>query len=182
MRQDDETNQQDDRPSGQDNMTNRQDNRTSRQGNIENRHRVISDPYTAPQTSSIHAYDTRSSSKYNMYIKKLNLEKLRPAIPIFIKIMEWDTTKRYNVFKKMFQRKLISVLFEILKDNFSWLPWWNHDNTRNKIAKSLTLAPFTVALNKLVFLAFDFITHILSFLFSLLFTYYQVISVLVMLM
>ena len=76
MRQDDMTNQQDDRPSGQDNMTNRQDNRTSRQGDIENRHQVIFDPYTTPQTSSIHAYDTRSSSKYNMYIKKFNLEKL----------------------------------------------------------------------------------------------------------
>ena len=183
MRQDDTvTNQQDDRPSGQDNMTNRQVNRTSRQGDIENRHRVIFDPYTTPQTSSIHAYDTRSSSKYNFYIEKFNLEKLRQAVPIFIKIMEWDTTKRYNVCKKMFQRKLISVLFEILKDNFLWLPWWNHDNTRNKIAKSLTLASFTVALNKFVFLAFDFITHIFSFLFSLLFTYYQVISVLVMLM
>ena len=88
MRQDDMTNQQDDRPSGQDNMTNRQDNRTSRQGDIENRHRVIFDPYTAPQTSSIHAYDTRSFSKYNMYTKKFNLEKLRQAVPIFIKIIE----------------------------------------------------------------------------------------------
>ena len=84
--------------------------------------------------------------------------------------------------KKLFQRKLISVLFEILKDNFLWLPWWNHDNARNKIAESLTLASFTIALNKFVFLAFDFITHILSFLYSLLFMYYQVISVLVMLM
>ena len=88
-RQDDRTNRQDDRPSGQDHiMTNRQDNRTSRQGDIENRHQVIFDPYTTPQTSSIHAYDTRSSSKYNMYIKKFNLEKLRQAVPIFIKIME----------------------------------------------------------------------------------------------
>ena len=29
------------------------------------------------QTSSIHAYNTRSSSKNNMYMKKFNLEKLR---------------------------------------------------------------------------------------------------------
>ena len=72
MRQDDTTNQQDDRPSGQDNMTNRQDNRTSRQGDIENRHRVIFDPYTAPQTSSIHAYDTRSCSKFNIICTSKN--------------------------------------------------------------------------------------------------------------
>ena len=63
----------------------------------------------------------------------------------------------------MFQQKLISVLFEILKDNFLWLPWWNHDNARNKTAKSLTLASFTIALNRFVFLAFDFITHIFFF-------------------
>ena len=35
------------------------------------------------QTSSIHEYNTRSSSKNNMYIKKFNLEKLRQAVPIF---------------------------------------------------------------------------------------------------
>ena len=32
---------------------------------------------------SIHAFNTRSSSKNNMYIKKFNLEKLRKAVPIF---------------------------------------------------------------------------------------------------
>ena len=56
-----------------------------------------------------------------MYITKFNLEKLRQAVPIFIKIMEWDTTERYNVCKKMFKRKLISVLFEILKDKDDYL-------------------------------------------------------------
>ena len=37
------------------------------------------------QTSSIHAYNTRSSSKNNMYIKKFNLEKVQAgqAGPIF---------------------------------------------------------------------------------------------------
>ena len=35
------------------------------------------------QTSSIHEYNTRSSSKNNMYIKKFYLEKLRQAVPIF---------------------------------------------------------------------------------------------------
>jgi len=35
-----------------------------------------------------------------MYITKFNLEKLRQAVPIFIKNMEWDTTERYNVCKK----------------------------------------------------------------------------------
>ena len=58
-----QNNRQDDRPSGQDDMTNRQDNRTSRQDDIENRHRVLFYPNTAQQTSSIHAYNTRSSSK-----------------------------------------------------------------------------------------------------------------------
>ena len=62
-----------------------------------------------------------------MYITKLNLEKLRQAVPIFIKIMKWDTTKRYNVFKKNVSVKIISVLFEILKDNFFMItlmkPW-----------------------------------------------------------
>ena len=62
-----------------------------------------------------------------MYITKFNLEKLRQAVPIFIKIMKWDTTKRYNVFKKNVSVKIISVLFEILKDNFFMItlmkPW-----------------------------------------------------------
>ena len=49
-----------------------------------------------------------------MYITKFNLEKLRQAVPIFIKIMKWDTTKRYNVFKKNVSVKIISVLFEII--------------------------------------------------------------------
>ena len=57
-----------------------------------------------------------------MYIKKFNLEKLKQAVPIFIKIMEWDTTERNNVCKKNVSAKLISVLFEILKDKFLWLP------------------------------------------------------------
>ena len=35
------------------------------------------------QTSSIHAYNTRSFSKNDTYIKKLNIEKLRQAVPIF---------------------------------------------------------------------------------------------------
>ena len=35
------------------------------------------------QTSSFHAYNTRSSLKNNLYKKKINLEKLRQAGPIF---------------------------------------------------------------------------------------------------
>ena len=62
-----------------------------------------------------------------MYITKFNLEKLRQAVPIFIKIMKWDTTERYNVFKKNVSAEIISVLFEILKDNFFMItlmkPW-----------------------------------------------------------
>ena len=52
---------------------------------------LMHDIHTAPskivnlfsQTSSIHEYNTRSSSKNNMYIKKFNLKKLRHAVPIF---------------------------------------------------------------------------------------------------
>ena len=42
-------------------------------------------------------------------------------------------------------------------------------DARNKTVKSLTLASFTVTLNKFVFLGFDFITHnyfFFSFLFA----------------
>ena len=39
--------------------------------------------YLFSQTSGIHAYNTRSSSKNDMYIKKINLEKLRQAVSIF---------------------------------------------------------------------------------------------------
>ena len=42
-------------------------------------------------------------------------------------------------------------------------------DARNKTVKSLTLASFTVTLNKFVFLGFDFITHIFLF-FSLCFS------------
>ena len=41
-----------------------------------------------------------------MYIKKFNLEKLKQAVPIFIKIMEWDTTERNNVCKKNVSAKI----------------------------------------------------------------------------
>ena len=34
-------------------------------------------------TSSIHAYNTRSSSKNNMHTKKFSPEKLRHSVPIF---------------------------------------------------------------------------------------------------
>ena len=36
-----------------------------------------------PQTSSIHEYNRRSFCKNDMYIKKLNIEKLRQVVPIF---------------------------------------------------------------------------------------------------
>ena len=71
------------------------------------------------QTSSIHEYNTRSSSKNNMYIKKFYLEKLRQAVPIFgAKV--WNERMR-DMSKKVFKRKLISVLFEILKAKDDYL-------------------------------------------------------------
>ena len=73
------------------------------------------------QTSSIHAYNTRSSAKNNMYIKKFNLEKLRQAVPILA--LNWNEIlgRMRDMSRKVFKRKLISVLFGILKDNDDYL-------------------------------------------------------------
>ena len=76
------------------------------------------------QTSSIHACNTRSFSKNDMYIKKLNIEKLRQAVPI-LGAKLWneipgrmkDISKKKNVETKINQ----CVLFEILKDNDDYL-------------------------------------------------------------
>ena len=74
------------------------------------------------QTSSIHEYNTRSSSKNNMYIKKFNLEKLRQAVPIFgAKVWNEIPGRMRDMSKKVFKRKLISVLFEILKAKDDYL-------------------------------------------------------------
>ena len=74
------------------------------------------------QTSSIHEYNTRSSSKNNMYIKKFNLEKVRQAVPIFgAKVWNEIPGRMRDMSKKVFKRKVISVLFEILKDKDNYL-------------------------------------------------------------
>ena len=66
------------------------------------------------QTSSIYAYNTRSYSKNNMYIKKINLEKLRQAVSIFgAKLWNEIPGRMRDLSKKLYKRKLISVLFEI---------------------------------------------------------------------
>ena len=66
------------------------------------------------QTSSIHKCNTRSSCKNNMYIKKFYLEKLRQAVPIFgAKVWNEIPGRMRDMSKKVFKRKLISVLFEI---------------------------------------------------------------------
>ena len=66
--------------------------------------------------------------------------------------------------KKVFKRKLISVLFEILKDKDD-----NRDATMiTQEIKSQNPKPSLlsqVALDRFVFLAFEFITHISSVLF-----------------
>ena len=56
-----------------------------------------------------------------MFITKFNLEKLRQAVPIFGAKLWNEIPLRDTMYvKKMFtgKRKLISVLFEILEDNF----------------------------------------------------------------
>ena len=62
------------------------------------------------QTSSIQAYNSRSFSKNDTYIKKLNIEKLRQAVPIFgAKLWNETAGRLKDMSKKMFKRKLISV-------------------------------------------------------------------------
>ena len=57
-----------------------------------------------------------------MYITKFNLEKLRQAIPIFgAKLWNEIPGKMRDMSKKVFKRKLISVLFGILKDKDDYL-------------------------------------------------------------
>ena len=57
-----------------------------------------------------------------MYIKKFNLEKLRQADPIFgAKAWNEIPVRMRHMSKKVFKRKLISVLFEILKDKDDYL-------------------------------------------------------------
>ena len=54
-----------------------------------------------------------------MYIEKFNLKKLRQAVPIFgAKV--WNERMK-DMSKKVFKRKLISVLFEILEDKDDYL-------------------------------------------------------------
>ena len=54
-----------------------------------------------------------------MFITKFNLEKLRQAVPIFGAKLGNEIPLRDTMYvKKMFKLKLISVLFEILEDNF----------------------------------------------------------------
>ena len=57
-----------------------------------------------------------------MYIKKFNLEKLRQAVPVFgAKVWNEIPGKMRYMSKKVLKRKLISVLFEILKDRDDYL-------------------------------------------------------------
>ena len=57
-----------------------------------------------------------------MYIKKFNLEKLRQAGPIFgAKLWNEIPGRMRDMSKKVFKRKLISVLFGILKDKDDYL-------------------------------------------------------------
>ena len=57
-----------------------------------------------------------------MYIKKFNLKKLRQAFPIFgAKVWNEIPGRMRDMSKKVFKQKLISVLFEILKDKDDYL-------------------------------------------------------------
>ena len=57
-----------------------------------------------------------------MYIKQFNLKKLRQVVPIFgAKLWNEIPGRMRDTSKKVFKRKLISVLFEILKDKDDYL-------------------------------------------------------------
>ena len=57
-----------------------------------------------------------------MYIKKFNLKKLRQVVPICgAKLWNEIPGRMRDMSKKVFKRKLISVLFEILKDKDDYL-------------------------------------------------------------
>ena len=57
-----------------------------------------------------------------MYITKFNHEKLRQAVPIFgAKLWNEIQGRMRDMSKKVFKRRLISVLFEILKDKDDYL-------------------------------------------------------------
>ena len=57
-----------------------------------------------------------------MYIKKFNFKKLRRGIPICgAKLWNEIPGRMRDMSKKVFKRKLISVLFEILKDKDDYL-------------------------------------------------------------
>ena len=56
-----------------------------------------------------------------MYITKFYVEKLRQAIPIFIKIMEYDTTERYHVCKKNVSAKINQCALWNIKRQYDYL-------------------------------------------------------------
>ena len=57
-----------------------------------------------------------------MDIKKFDLDKLRQAVPILsAKLWNEITGRMRDMTKKVFKRKLISVLFEIWKDTDDYL-------------------------------------------------------------
>ena len=80
------------------------------------------------------------------------------------KVLKHIPSRMRDMSKKVFKRKLISVLFEILKDKDDYL-----DATMiTREIKSRNPKPYLlsqVALNRYVFLDFEFITHISSFFF-----------------
>ena len=127
------------------------------------------------QTSSIHEYNTRSSSKNNMYINKFYLEKLRQAVPIFgAKVWNEISGRMRDMSKKVLKRKLISLLFDILKAKDDYPD--ETMITREIKSRNPKLWPLSqVALNRFVFLAFEFIHTYFFFSFSLLVTYYMYI-------
>ena len=100
------------------------------------------------------------------------VKKLRQAVPIFgAKLWNGIPGRMRDTSKKVCKRKLISVLFKILKDKDD-----NLDATmitrEIKLQNPKPQLLSQVAFNRFDFLAFEFITHIYSFLFSLLFAYF----------
>ena len=63
-----------------------------------------------------------------MYIKKFNLKKLRQVVPIFgAKLRNEIPGRMRDMSKKVFKRKLISVLFEIKTKTITLMQPWQHE-------------------------------------------------------
>ena len=84
-------------------------------------------------TSTVHSYNTRSSSKNDIYIQKFNLESSRKSIPISGgKLWNGIPSSVRDLPKKQFQQKIVSILLQILNDQDTYINAANIINVVNR--------------------------------------------------